>query len=258
MSFRRTAAIACAALLLAATPARADGPPDFEQQIKPILVSHCYQCHGPQKQLSGLRLDDGAAALVALEDVRPDVAFLDIRMPKLTGLEVAERIQGESLVVFVTAYDEHAVAAFEQGAADYLLKPVRPARVAATVARLRQRLAQRADGGSGDRYLQRIQATVGNTLRVFAAEEICCFRSDVKYTRVVGAGAEGLIRRSLAALGGNLDPARFWKINRGIIVNIDHVDSIVRDETGAMTVRLRNGQGELPVSKPHQSQFRGM
>jgi DNA-binding LytR/AlgR family response regulator len=201
---------------------------------------------------------DGAAALVAFQDARPDVAFLDIRMPKLSGLEVAERIQGEGLVVFVTAYDEHAVKAFEQGAADYLLKPIRPARMAATVARLRQRLAQRADGARGVEYLQRIQATVGNTLRFFAVDEICCFRSDMKYTRVIGGGSEGLIRRSLSALGGNLDPARFWQINRGIIVNVDHIDSIVRGETGAMTVRLRNGQGELPVSKPHQSQFRGM
>ena len=200
---------------------------------------------------------DGAAALATFEDVRPDVAFLDIRMPKLTGLEVAERIQGESLVVFVTAYDEHAVAAFEHGAADYLLKPIRSARVAATVARLRQRLAERAGDERGGRYLQRIQATVGNTLRFFIVDEICCFRSDVKYTRVVSAAAEGLIRRSLSALCENLDPARFWKINRGIVVNVDHIDSIVRDDAGAMTVRLRNGQGELPVSKPHQSQFRG-
>ena len=201
---------------------------------------------------------NGLEALRAVTEDEPDVAFLDIRMPKLSGLEVAERIQGESLVVFVTAYDEHAVAAFEQGAADYLLKPIRPARVAATVARLRQRLAQRADGERGGHYLQRIQATVGNTLRFFVVEEICCFRSDLKYTRVISTASEGLIRRSLAALGENLDPARFWKINRGIVVNVDHIDSIVRDDAGAMTVRLRNGQGELPVSKPHQSQFRGM
>jgi DNA-binding LytR/AlgR family response regulator len=201
---------------------------------------------------------DGAAALVAFAEIRPDVAFLDIRMPKLSGLEVAERIQGEGLVVFVTAYDEHAVQAFEQGAADYLLKPVRPARIAATVARLKKQLALRAEGGHGGRYLQRIQATVGNTLRFFIVDEISCFCSDEKYTRVVGAGSEGLIRRSLAALCEHLDPARFWKINRGIIVNVDHIDSIVRDDAGAMTVRLRNGQGELPVSKPHQSQFRGM
>jgi DNA-binding LytR/AlgR family response regulator len=201
---------------------------------------------------------DGAAALASFPGDRPDVAFLDIRMPKLSGLEVAEQIQGESLIVFVTAYDEHAVAAFEQGAADYLLKPVRAARIAATVARLRERLAQRAQGEQGGRYLQRIQATVGNTLRFFVVEEVCCFRSDVKYTRVITAAAEGLIRRSLSSLCENLDPARFWKINRGIVVNVDHIDSIVRDDTGAMTVRLRNGQGELPVSKPHQSQFRGM
>lgn len=200
---------------------------------------------------------DGAAALVAIQQHQPDVAFLDIRMPKLSGLEVAERIQGESLVVFVTAYDEHAVAAFEQGAADYLLKPVRPARIAATVARLRQRLARRFEGNDG-RHLQRIQATVGNTLRFFAVEEICCFRSDLKYTRVITAGAEGLIRRPLSALCANLDPARFWQINRGIVVNVDQIDRIVREESGALTVHLKNGQGALPVSKPHQAQFRGM
>jgi DNA-binding LytR/AlgR family response regulator len=229
-----------------------DDEPLLRRELRETLVDLW-----PELSVAG-ECSDGAAALVAFEAIRPDVAFLDIRMPKLSGPEVAERIQGECLVVFVTAYDEHAVAAFEQGAADYLLKPIRPARVAATVARLRQRLAQRIGAEQGGRYLQRIQATVGNTLRFFAVEEICCFRSDVKYTRVLGAGSEGLIRRSLAALSGNLDPARFWQIHRGIIVNVDHIDSIVRGETGAMTVRLRNGQGELPVSKPHQSQFRGM
>jgi DNA-binding LytR/AlgR family response regulator len=229
-----------------------DDEPLLRRELRETLVDLW-----PELEVVGER-GDGAAALVAFQDVRPDVAFLDIRMPKLSGLEVAERIQGESLIVFVTAYDEHAVAAFEQGAVDYLLKPIRPARIAATVARLRQRLTQRADDARGGRYLQRIQATVGNTLRFFIVDEISCFRSDVKYTRVVGSGAEGLIRRSLSALCENLDPARFWKINRGIVVNVDHIDSIVRDETGAMTVRLRNGQGELPVSKPHQSQFRGM
>lgn len=202
---------------------------------------------------------DGAAALRAIQESQPDLAFLDIRMPKLSGLEVAERTQGECLVVFVTAYDEHAVEAFEQGAADYLLKPIKAARLASTVARLRQRIAQRMNGADrSGRYLERIQATVGNTLRFFAVEDVCYFRSDVKYTRIVTAGVEAVIRRSLAALCESLDPGRFWKINRGIVVNLDHIDSIVRDDTGAMTVRLRNGQGELPVSRQHQSQFRGM
>jgi DNA-binding LytR/AlgR family response regulator len=211
----------------------------------------------PELSVAG-EYSDGAAAFAAFPDVRPDVAFLDIRMPKLSGLEMAERIQGECLVVFVTAFDEHAVTAFEQGAADYLLKPIRPARVAATVARLRQRLAQRAQDARGRCHLQRIQATVGNTLRFFALEDICCFRSDLKYTRVISAAAEGLIRRPLSSLYENLDPGRFLRINRGIVVNVDHIDAIVRDDLGAMTVRLRNGQGELPVSKPHQAQFRGM
>jgi DNA-binding LytR/AlgR family response regulator len=211
----------------------------------------------PELSVTG-EYGNGAAALVAFEQMRPDVVFLDIRVPKLSGLEVAERIQGECLVVFVTAFDEHAVAAFDQGAADYLLKPIRPARVAATVARLRQRLAQRAGGAGGRCHLQRIQATVGNALRFFALEEICCFRSDLKYTRVISVAAEGLIRRSLTSLYEHLDPTRFLRINRGIVVNVDHIDTIVRDDLGAMTVHLRNGQGKLPVSKPHQGQFRGM
>jgi DNA-binding LytR/AlgR family response regulator len=198
---------------------------------------------------------DGADALLAVERSRPDIAFLDIRMPKLSGLELAERIQGASIVVFITAYDEHAVAAFEQGAADYLLKPLKHARLAATVQRLRARLA---DDARPARRLERIQTTVGNTLRFIAIGDVYYFRSDAKYTRIVTADSEALIRRSVAELSESLDVERFWQINRGIVINIDHVDSVVRDASGGMTVRLRGGRAELPVSKAHQLRFRGM
>jgi DNA-binding LytR/AlgR family response regulator len=201
---------------------------------------------------------DGDAALSAIDELEPAVSFLDIRMPKLNGLEVAERVQGATQIVFVTAYDEHAVAAFEQGAVDYLLKPVKRARLAATIERLKARLAATPSGREAPRpWLQRIQATLGNTLRFVPLRDVAYFCSDGKYTRVVTGGTEALIRRSLSALLQDLDPELFWQINRGVVVNVEHVDSVVRDEEKGMVVRLRGG-GELGVSKTHQSRFRGM
>jgi DNA-binding LytR/AlgR family response regulator len=202
---------------------------------------------------------DGAAVLHAIEQQHPAVSFLDIRMPKLSGLEVAERVQGATQVVFVTAYDEHAVAAFEQGAADYVLKPVRRPRLVATIQRLKDRLAVTpADREPGRPWLQWLQATIGNTLRFFAVQDVCYFKSDGKHTRVVTAEAEALIRRSMSALLQDLDPEMFWQINRGIVVNVRHIDRVVRRESGDMVVHVRHRSVELPVSKAHQSRFRGM
>jgi DNA-binding LytR/AlgR family response regulator len=204
-------------------------------------------------------LGDGATALRAIEEQQPAISFLDIRMPKLSGLEVAERVQGTTQVVFVTAYDEHAIAAFEQGAADYVLKPVKRPRLAATIQRLRDRLAVApAQRESGRPWLQWLQATLGNTLRFFSVQDICYFRSDGKYTRVVAADADALIRRSLSALLEDLDPAMFWQINRGIVVNVRHIDRVVRNELGDMVAHVRGRSEELPVSKPHHALFRGM
>lgn len=200
---------------------------------------------------------DGDAALTAIDELEPAVSFLDIRMPKLSGLEVAERVQGATEIVFITAYDEHAVAAFEQGAVDYLLKPVKRARLAATIERLKARLAASTGRDTARPWLQRIQATLGNTLRFLPVRDVAYFCSDGKYTRVVTGGSEALIRRSLSALLHDLDPDIFWQINRGIVINIEHVDSVVRDEEKGTVVRLRGG-GELTVSKAHQGRFRGM
>jgi DNA-binding LytR/AlgR family response regulator len=204
----------------------------------------------PDLQIEG-EYADGAAALGAIQRSRPDIAFLDIRMPILSGLEVAERVQGDSQIVFVTAYDEHAVAAFEQGAVDFILKPIDPSRLASTVARLSRRLER-------VQRLEWIQATVGNTLRFLSVGDVYYFRTDSKYTRVVTADSEALIRRSVKDLQESLDPGRFWRINRGIVVNIEYIDSVVRESAVGMIVRLRAGRAELPVSKGHQSQFRGM
>jgi DNA-binding LytR/AlgR family response regulator len=202
-------------------------------------------------------LADGAAALEAIERHAPSASFLDMRMPKLTGLEVAERAQGTTNVVYVTAYDEHAVAAFEQGAVDYVLKPIRRARLAATVERLRQRLAALRAGGGRPR-LQWIQASVGNTLRFVPVDEICYFKSDGKYTRVATAHFEAYIRRSLISLLDVLDPDAFWQIHRGIVVGVRHIESVTREAGGEMVVRVRGLDVELPVSKAHQGRFRAM
>ena len=179
-----------------------------------------------------------------------------MRMPKLTGLEVAERAQGFTHVVFVTAYDEHAVAAFEQGAVDYVLKPIRRARLAATVERLRHRLAVLPPTVERPR-LQWIQAGVGHTLRFVPIDEICYFKSDGKYTRVVTADFEAFIRRSLSSLIQVLDAEAFWQIHRGIVVGVRHIESVTR-EAGEMIVRVRRLGVELPVSKAHQARFRAM
>ncbi len=231
----------------------ADDEPLLRRELREVLAELW-----PELKVAA-EVGDGDAALQAIEELRPAIALLDIRMPKLSGLEVAERVQGATQVVFITAYDEHAVAAFDQGAVDYLLKPVKRARLAATVQRLKERLLTIPAGRDAARpWLQRIQATLGNTLRFLPVRDIAYFCSDGKYTRVVTVGSEALIRRSLTALLQDLDPELFWQINRGVVVNVEHVDSVVRDEERGMIVRLRHSGVELPVSKAHHGQFRGM
>jgi DNA-binding LytR/AlgR family response regulator len=231
----------------------ADDEPLLRQELREALVDLW-----PELTIVA-ELGDGAAALRAIEERRPAVSFLDIRMPKLGGLEVAERVQGATQVVFVTAYDEHAVAAFEQGAADYVLKPVKRSRLLATIQRLKERLSPAtAERAAGRPWLQWLQATVGNTLRFLPVQDVRYFRSDGKYTRVVSADAEALIRRSLSALLEDLDPSVFWQINRGIVVNVRHIDRVVRREDGDVVVYVRGSVEELPVSRAHHARFRGM
>jgi DNA-binding LytR/AlgR family response regulator len=231
----------------------ADDEPLLRRELRELLAELW-----PELQIAG-EYSDGGAVLRAIQDIQPTVAFLDIRMPILSGLQVAEQVSGKCLIVYISAFDEHALTAFEQGAADYIVKPIEAARLAATVVRLRERIAHQVpDGSRNTGKLERIQAIVGKRLLFFSVDEICYCRSDSKYTRIVTANSEALISRSIASLSEQLDASRFWKINRGIVVNIDFVDSITRDELGGMTVHLRDGRGDLPVSKAHQSQFRGM
>ena len=222
--------------------------------------------------------DDGGSALEAIAAHQPEVAFLDIRMPGLTGLEVAAALPDASprtQAVFVTAYDQYAIDAFEQGAADYLLKPVARARLAATVQRIKARLA----GGTHDAaaladLLARLGSAIPNTskqpplvwltasagaeTRLIMVEDIAYFQSDTKYTVVMTAAGEALLRKPIRELLDVLDPAIFKQIHRSTIVNLRAVASITRDDTGRGIVKLKTRPETLAVSQPFMSLFRNM
>ena len=210
---------------------------------------------------------DGLEALRALEAHAPDVLFLDIQMPGLTGLEVARQASGRCHVVFVTAYDQHTLAAFEQGAADYVLKPANAARLATTVARLKERIGRQAPalegllrelGGGSRGFLRWINASHGQAVRVITVDDVCYFQADSKYTRVVTASEESLIRKPIKELCDELDPACFWQIHRSTIVNVHAVAGVVRDLRGRTQVRLRKREELLSVSEGYVHLFRQM
>jgi len=216
------------------------------------------------------RAEDGVAALSAIEAHQPDVAFLDIHMPLLTGIEVARRIAGRCHVVFITSYDEHALEAFEAGAMDYVLKPPTADRLVTTIDRLKARLRQppvdlrRAledlvlRTPEPPRHLQWINASRGAAVRLITVEEILYFKSDGKYTLVVTADAEALIKKTIKNLAGELDPTMFWQVHRSTIVNVHAIDSVIRDDRGNLTLRLKQRSEALPVSEPYHHLFHQM
>jgi DNA-binding LytR/AlgR family response regulator len=212
---------------------------------------------------------DGIQALRLLDEHRPDVLFLDINMPGATGMEVARQANGRARVVFVTAYDEHAVAAFEQGAIDYVLKPISAARLFTTVSRLKERLGapparldavlDRISPPSGGRsYLKWINASVGQNLRLITVDEIVYFQADNKYTRVVTGDGEALIRKPLKELVEELDPQIFWQIHRSTLVNARTIAGITRDFRCQMLVKLKSRDDTLLVSDTYTHLFRQM
>jgi DNA-binding LytR/AlgR family response regulator len=220
--------------------------------------------------------EDGASAVEALAEHQPDVAFLDIRMPGLTGLEVAAvaaEASPRTRIVFVTAYDQYAVDAFERGAIDYLLKPVKPERLAATVARLQAR-GDLPDAAALGALLDRLgtlprqagapepltwlTASAGRETRLVLVDDVVYFQADHKYTTVVTADGEALLRSSLRELLPRLDPNTFKQIHRATIVNLKAIAGIVRDDSGRGTVRLKQRAETLTVSQPFMSLFKHM
>jgi len=210
---------------------------------------------------------DGVAALREIEAKRPDVLFLDIQMPGLTGLEVARVAGGRSHVVFITAFDQYAVKAFEQGAVDYLLKPIETARLAQALGRVRARLVQPpADLSALIEQLQRpsseklqwITVLQGRDIQFIAVDEVCYFRADNKYIAVVTATGESLITTPLKELVERLDPAVFWQVHRGVVVNMHAVHSVRRSITGQLDLKLKSRPETLRVSAAYTHLFKHM
>jgi len=216
--------------------------------------------------------EDGSEALDAIARLRPDIAFLDIRMPGVSGLEVAGASGGACRVVFTTAYDSHALEAFDLGAIDYLLKPVSQDRLAQAVTRLQERVAASGDSAGLMQAMQEldrrlrtaareerirwISASAGSTIKIFPVDEILFFESDSRYTRVVSATDEGLIRKPLKELQAGLDPDGFWQIHRGTLVAVRAIARARRDELGNITVELREHPQQLKVSQTYAWRFR--
>ena len=233
----------------------------------------------------------GAAAVEQSLALRPDIVFLDIRMPGMDGLEAAQAIgedwpEGEAppLLVFVTAYDQYALQAFEQAAVDYVLKPVQPERLAQTCARLRAALERRSEPQGGATVesalsqlrallgapglvgavaspaarLNVIQAGVGTAIYMVPVQEVLYFEAADKYVRVITAEREHLIRTSLRELLPQLDPDRFWQVHRGTVVRSDAIASALRDESGKLTLVLRGHGDKLAVSRLYAHRFKPM
>jgi DNA-binding LytR/AlgR family response regulator len=220
--------------------------------------------------------EDGASALEAIAEHEPHVAFLDIRMPGLTGLDVAAaaaQVSPRTQIVFVTAYDQYAVDAFERGAIDYLLKPISADRLDATVQRLQARaalpdadalaalldqLGRRMSRDEAGEPLTWLTASAGRETRLILVDDVAYFRADNKYTTVVTADGEALLRTPIRELLARLDPTTFKQIHRSTIVNLKAIAGIVRDDSGRGTVRLKSRPETLSVSTPYMALFRHM
>lgn len=222
---------------------------------------------------------NGREAVKQFEELQPDVCFLDVHMPGLSGVEAARMIGRRAQLVFVTAYDRYAVQAFEQGALDYLVKPVEPARLDDTVARLRERLraaqplpeiealllqlAARLQKKAGPEPLRFIRASIGNSLRMIPVDEVDFLQSDEKYTLVAWRGdagrpGEAVVRTPLKELAAQLDPTQFVQVHRSVVVNLRAISHVTRGQNETAQIRLKGRDDVLPVSRTYLHHFRQM
>jgi DNA-binding LytR/AlgR family response regulator len=235
--------------------------------------------HWPQATVIAVA-QDGDEAVEMWEAHKPDVAFLDIQMPGMNGLQAAKLIHaasnGKTKIVFITAYNEHALAAFDAGATDYLLKPVQVDRLQQTIARIEQQLikppAQSGDlaamlekltlvvgrQAAAKEPLRWISASVGNQIKLITIDEVIYFQSDNKYTRVVLADSEALIRKPLRELLDELDEAKFKQVHRSTVVNFDEIASVIRDGTGKGTIKFKRCKDEVDVSAAFMPVFKAL
>ncbi len=213
---------------------------------------------------------NGSDAALRIRELEPDLAFLDIQMPGLNGLEVAQGIEGATRVVFVTAYDDYAVQAFEHAALDYVLKPVKSERLARTLERIKASLAPTApDARMADAlgrlmspprqaHLKYIRSAQGDLTRQVPVEQVMFFQADDKYTVVRTASGEHLIRTTITELASQLDPDQFWQVHRATLINLAWLEGTRRDEASRLYVRIRGYDGELPVSRAFVHRFKAM
>jgi DNA-binding LytR/AlgR family response regulator len=213
---------------------------------------------------------NGVEAAARIAELEPDLAFLDIQMPGLSGLEVAQGIEGDTRVVFVTAFDEYALQAFEHAALDYVLKPVGTERLAKTVARLRAaHTAAVPDDGLAAALRKLIAPAAGPRLRYILAgqgagarkldvADVRFFQADDKYTVVASSHGEYLIRTPITDLAAQLDPEQFWQVHRSTVINLAWLDGTRRDETSRLFLRMRGHAAELPVSRAFVHLFKAM
>lgn len=216
--------------------------------------------------------EDGLAALEALERFHPNVAFLDIRMPGVSGLEVARAAGAQCHVIFTTAYEEYALQAFDEGAIDYLLKPIVRERLSRAIERARSRLnsgtnvdvaalmdmVQARLAAGSKQGIKWITASIGNSVKMFSIDEVLFFQAQDKYTRVVTADSEGHIRTPLKELLAALDSSAFWQVHRSVIVRVAAIRAVEKDAEGKLSLSVRGRPDVLPVSSAFQYRFRGM
>lgn len=245
---------------------------DDESPMRDQLRARLYEVW-PELVIAG-EASNGIEAVSMADLHKPDIIFLDIRMPGQSGIEAARHLYNRCHIVFVTAYDQYAIDAFEQGAMDYLLKPVTADRLRMTCTRLRdqlhaapadigeqlQQLTQLLQRGEAKKpeYLRWIQAQVGNSLRMISTKEILFFQSDEKYTVVQTAQAEMLIRKTLKELADELDPDEFWRIHRSTLVRVDAIAEVTRDDRGRQMLKVKGFPTALEVSRNHANLFQQM
>ncbi|WP_088279321.1 LytTR family DNA-binding domain-containing protein [Ideonella sp. A 288] len=253
---------------------------DDEPLLREHLQTHLARLWPALRVVAQAR--NGREAVELFEREAPQVVFLDVHMPGMNGIEAGRAIAGRALTVFVTAYEQYAVQAFEQGAVDYLVKPFEPGRLEATVSRLQQRLAAEpgaaadpAEAGrldavlervarqlrvqaTGAPWLQWIKASVGSTLRLIPVDQVAYLRSDEKYTLVAWTGGEALIRKPIRELVDELDPSCFVQVHRSVIVNLRQVEQVTRGPNETADLHLVGRPETLPVSRSYLHLFRQM
>ncbi len=246
---------------------------DDEEQLRTYLKTRLKKVW-PELVICG-EAKNGLEAIQLVEENKPDIAFLDIRMPGMTGIEIAPTIAKYSWIVFITAFDQYAVDAFRQDTIDYILKPVTQERLEITVNRLKKQLSSSPSVpeefkdiieklmGSINKpkpidYLQWIKAQQGNDIHLIPTDDVCYFKASDKYTLVITRDGESLIRTPIKQLITELDPQKFWQINRGVIINVSTITKVSRSITGRFIVKLHQLEDLLTVSRTYTHLFKQM